>query len=560
MQSILQGNPVPSHCTWANHNNASLFGYCDGAFTSAQSVRVREQQQQKVRKQESQHQHPHQHLHPHPHQQQQQQPAHLTTSTLIRGGAPCNTNGDCQLNGLCSANKCACDAAWTGANCSFLFAMPSAGAAYPAAVGTKTSGAGSGSISSWGGRPVLGDDKKWHLYVAEFANSCGMNAWKNNSQVIHALSTTPEGPFERVGVVIPPFSHNPDTIRAADGTYVIFHIGAGNSTYKNALNDGSGNGNGNRNRNRNRTSNISGMFHGSEGGQFVDCSSNGNGTTPKHPAPAANVPFPKGYTPGAGIHVSKTPGGPFVDYVSPSFDGCNNAAAAVHPNGSIAVWCYSKPNRSTSVCRFQVYVTDAWGMPFRLLDVGDGTGYVHVQYPEWLFADSNGAIFTDDPTMWIDHRGNWHVLSHNGAGPAPCGLLNEIGTRYRDGNPAPIACGAHFYSADGFTWVFSPVAAYNASVTFADGTEANLYRQRPKVLLDPITFELTHLFTGVMHYTPKQKIAEAAEQEALELVGGSGSGSGSGSDHFGISGPPSHDFSWTMVVPVNTDSSANDVS
>ena len=154
--------------------------------------------------------------------------------------------------------------------------------------------------------------------------------------------------------------------------------------------------------------------------------------------------------------------------------------------------------------------------------------------------------------MWIDHRGNWHVLSHNGAGPAPCGLKNEVGTRYRDGNPAPIACGAHFYSPDGFNWVFSPVAAYNASVTFADGTEANLYRQRPKVVLDPKTFELTHLFTGVMHYSSSSGGGGGSG------VGGDGGGKGSGGSEegqLGISGKPSHDFSWTMVVPINRDAS-----
>ena len=70
--------------------------------------------------------------------------------------------------------------------------------------------------SSWGGNAVLGSDKKWHLFMAEIACSpgstdsrCGLGGWGSNSQVAHAVSDAPEGPYERVGLAAAPEHHNP---------------------------------------------------------------------------------------------------------------------------------------------------------------------------------------------------------------------------------------------------------------------------------------------------------------------------------------------------------------
>ena len=40
MQDIQQLHPQPPHCTWHNHNNKSLSGFCDPAFTHAQRIRA----------------------------------------------------------------------------------------------------------------------------------------------------------------------------------------------------------------------------------------------------------------------------------------------------------------------------------------------------------------------------------------------------------------------------------------------------------------------------------------------------------------------------------------
>ena len=42
---------------------------------------------------------------------------------------------------------------------------------------------------------------------------------------MHAVADAPEGPFAAREVVVPVFAHNPQVVRASDGTYLLFHIG-----------------------------------------------------------------------------------------------------------------------------------------------------------------------------------------------------------------------------------------------------------------------------------------------------------------------------------------------
>eukprot|EP00664_Eupelagonemidae_sp_cell27_P008281 gene8281-3231_t len=74
------------------------------------------------------------------------------------------------------------------------------------------------------------------MFAAEMSNSCGMSTWTSNSQVVHATAAAPEGPYQRRGVVDPPFSHNPTVARAPDGTWVLYHIGCGDGTTKQCTN------------------------------------------------------------------------------------------------------------------------------------------------------------------------------------------------------------------------------------------------------------------------------------------------------------------------------------
>eukprot|EP01084_Bolivina_argentea_P238248 400264_1 len=101
----------------------------------------------------------------------------------------CTSNLDCQLNGKCNINtgNCTCRPAWTGYKCQKLNLLP-------ATKGTGYHITDNGSpTSSWGGS-VLQDpnnknnNTKYHMYLAEFDNHCGVNSWAINSVITHAQS------------------------------------------------------------------------------------------------------------------------------------------------------------------------------------------------------------------------------------------------------------------------------------------------------------------------------------------------------------------------------------
>lgn len=67
--------------------------------------------------------------------------------------------------------------------------------------------------ASWGSNVVLVDGV-YHMFAAQFANSCPLGQWGSTSMIIRAESSSPMGPFVYKETVVPVFSHNP-TIRSA---------------------------------------------------------------------------------------------------------------------------------------------------------------------------------------------------------------------------------------------------------------------------------------------------------------------------------------------------------
>ena len=74
--------------------------------------------------------------------------------------------------------------------------------------------------------------------------------------------------------------------------------------------------------------------------------------------------------------------------------------------------------------------------------------------------------FAEDPFLWQDERGHWHMLMHH--------LFNHVGD--------PV--GAHAFSRDAITWTKSDVLPYTTFVPFSDGSSVNLTRrERPELVL-----------------------------------------------------------------------------
>ena len=147
----------------------------------------------------------------------------------------CASDLDCSLNGICdkATGVCACDEPWTS-NLDGADSLPACGFLRFSSAGSPNddpsqSPAGvyhgvTKSWTSWGASVVRGTDRRYHAFIAEMANECGLGTWQQNSQVVHAVAATPAGPFERIDVVVPPLSHNPQVMIAPDGTAVIYTL------------------------------------------------------------------------------------------------------------------------------------------------------------------------------------------------------------------------------------------------------------------------------------------------------------------------------------------------
>ena len=134
----------------------------------------------------------------------------------------CVVDDDCSLNGVCDSGRhvCECDAGWTGFDCGVLALAP----------GSRSSGynlTGSGT-SSWGGKPIVDPvSGAWLLFAAEFTGGCGLDYWSPMSRIIRAVSVSgPAGPYTFDAQVVGTFAHNPTVVwSGSDKLWLLYHIG-----------------------------------------------------------------------------------------------------------------------------------------------------------------------------------------------------------------------------------------------------------------------------------------------------------------------------------------------
>ena len=339
----------------------------------------------------------------------------LSLASLFAGSlsGPCTTDLDCSLNGVCSNAVCVCDAPWNGTSCSVLQFRPA-----------PTVGAygESPNVTSWGGTPLLGDEPNttWHMYVVEIEGAgCGLAQWKAQSTVVHAIASSPEGPYMRVSTVLKHEAHNPAALRH-NGSWYIFHIGDGDAP------------------------------------KNVSACTGGEGPPP----PAGHVVTKHA------IHVSRSgPAGPFVPVPTGSefiAHGCNNPSPMRHPNGTVYLGC------TWSLRRAKQPDLSRWSKA-------------------WSIAPKSGRTWLnrswEDPFLWVDARGNWHVLAHT----------------YTDDVFPALSYSGHGFSTDGHHWHYSTEEPYDGTVRRVDGsTKYYATLERPKLLFtDPAyPFRPTHVING----------------------------------------------------------------
>lgn len=289
----------------------------------------------------------------------------------------CSSDADCSYNGACTKSICVCDPAWEGPQCGSLRLLPT----------TRTAGLratdGGHNTSTWGGTVALDNvTGALHMWASEMAGHCGIQSWKINSFVVHAVAQK-ETPavFTRVNssasptdMTFPIFTHEPSVSRAPSGEWVLYWSGypAGHSLGPPCLHA---------------------------------CT---DGWTPRNLS-AFGCTLPRGGSPPTYMSWAMTPDGPWstpVSVLSAPWD--TNLAVVILPNGSAV----GTARRS--------------GMPVYLVTATNwrnASSYVyHADQPLFQLP---AKTTIEDGSVYLDDRGRFHAIFHSG--------LNGIHTFSADG-------------------------------------------------------------------------------------------------------------------------------
>jgi hypothetical protein len=289
---------------------------------------------------------------------------------LLHTAFACQSNVGCSLNGVCSGGKCQCDAAWEGETCQWLSFLP----------GNDKDLALDGiplccyhgddeNSTSWGASVIQApEDGKFYMWVAQMTNHCNLGKWRTNSEVALARSDNPLGPFTKLIDLVPPWTHNPEAIRAPDEStksgfvYALYALGDGVP----------------------------------KSGPPANCS-NPPKQSPSRPAPQLKRLNSAGrnITANFTIHYSELATGPYkaanasiVNWPS-NWDygavGNWNPAPFVHKNGSIYLMAHTSWH---AFCGEAIIKADTWRGPYYVI--------ASDTYPSW----GGTTCGSEDPFMW----------------------------------------------------------------------------------------------------------------------------------------------------------------
>eukprot|EP00041_Stephanoeca_diplocostata_P005579 m.64433 g.64433 ORF g.64433 m.64433 type:complete len:388 (+) comp15879_c0_seq6:144-1307(+) len=303
-----------------------------------------------------------------------------STGTASHSLAPCASNIDCSLNGVCNNGVCDCDRPWKGPSCGVL--------------GYKVSPASGKSLypisdpkNTWNG-PIVGPDEKgkYHLYDPIYPEGNLLGC----TNIKHGVADNVTGPYR--------WDVMPDISGRCNPAFV---------TYTDAV----------------------------------------SGKTKYTLWPS-----------GSEIQTADSPDGPFTPISGTKGVAGGNPAPLYH-NG--AFYATSQSTRTV------VTATDL---------SGPWTVFANISVP----VPRN--VHVEDPFMWIDKRGNWHIVNH---------AYDVLETE----NCANSTLSAHTFSADGKNWhmLVPTVEPYTHTVEYDDGTSHTYTTlERPNIHFDS-SGQMTHI-------------------------------------------------------------------
>lgn len=342
----------------------------------------------------------------------------------------CTDDEGCNLNGVCqtTTGTCLCDPGWGGATCGLLSLLPlQVGASGMNEIPTS---------SSWGGSVVYSEeDGQYHMFFSEILDNCPMANWGTNSACFHSTSTSAIGPFSNKSQIIGAWCHNAiirETIDAFGKLYMLWHIG-----------------------------------NGGEENKVVKCNKTSSTVGAPPPPPALG----SGYT--NYFSYSRSVWGPwtaFGENVLPggspgSWDGGGVVNLAPFPLANGTVLLGYRGTDAKHVEKLGVAIGGNWSGPYSRISTAAP------------IINASG----EDPYLWVDKRGNFHMLFHSFA-----------------------TMGGHTFAREyAGPWTLSDVPPYNATISWSNGTTiVYAERERPELTLDATTGAPLVLYTAVLLHSP----------------------------------------------------------
>lgn len=373
-------------------------------------------------------------------------------ASLLVGACACSTDEDCDLNGICTDNVCICDPGWTGVDCGRLDLRPG-----PRQNGYNLTQNGT---SSWCNSIIKDPVKQGihHLIVSEFTHDCGLDYWTPYSRIIRAESTNgPLGPYEFKQEIAPSFAHNPSVVwdRTARN-YLLYYIGCPTEVSTKCANKNFSCGPGNK-------------INGESGISLL------------------SSPNLRDWTAHGQVFSGANDGTWDADITNPA--PLQRHAGSL--DGPLILLAYRG-------CPYNCSGTELINVAIAA-DPTDPYKRLHPERP--IFTENS-----EDPFIWTDKRGNYHILVHS--------LLPDAGF----GDGPNVGCHAFSRSWQG-PWTFNrKTTAFNTTVHFEDGSTMDYYRrERPNIFFSNDE-SMTPLFlsTGVqevnssMSYSLIQPIGDTA--------------------------------------------------
>ena len=272
-----------------------------------------------------------------------------------------------------------------------------------------------GSYHSWGGRPIFTpSDGKWHASLSFLCRHAGLGQWTTVSASGHFVADSPDGAYTwgpeqctPAGICTPsviPWSHNTvfleNPAEASSGArFQIWHVGDGVAP----------------------AADWDPCFNASEVGAQHSLAR----LAPQHQPPALRQPSPGN---AAYVTYANSPAGPWTrglgnGQVPINFTGswtsalAGNPAPLVMPDGSVnlyftAVPCPPNSGAKAANCIAVATSTSGFAGPFEMRAARHP-----ITYPE-----------SEDPSVFRDKRGNYHLLTNVNTCHARCEALRRSGT------------------------------------------------------------------------------------------------------------------------------------